>query len=84
MILPTKGLQPRRALLSVGAVVLRHLDEPKTVSRLWSDMRTDSENPPNITFDWFVFALDLLFAIGVIQQLGGQICSLNTKEGADS
>ena len=35
MILPTKGLALDRALLSVGAEVLRRLDRPKTVSRLW-------------------------------------------------
>ncbi len=39
MILPTKGIQADRALLAVGADILRLLDEPKTVSRLWDEMR---------------------------------------------
>lgn len=73
MILPTKGVEPRKALLSVGAVALRHLDEPKTVSRLWNDVRSDIENPAGFTFDWFVLALDLLFAMGAIHYSGGQI-----------
>lgn len=73
MILPTKGVEPHRALLSIGAVVLRHLDEPKTVSHLWNDVRSGTENPPVFTFDWFVLALDLLFAMGAIDQSGGQI-----------
>lgn len=73
MILPTKGIEPRKALLSVGAVALRQLDEPKTVSRLWSDIRAGNENSICFTFDWFILALDLLFAIGAIDQSGGQI-----------
>lgn len=73
MILPTKGVEPRQALLSVGAVVLRYLDEPKTVSRLWNDVRSDVENPPGFTFDWFVLALDLLFVMGAIHYSGGQV-----------
>lgn len=82
MILPTKGVEPRKALLSVGAVVLRHLDEPKTVSRLWNDVRSGTENPPGFTFDWFVLALDLLFAMGAIDQSGGQI-GRRTAEAGD-
>jgi len=81
MILPTKGVEPRKALLSVGAVVLRHLDEPKTVSRLWSDVRSSTENPPGFTFDWFVLALDLLFAIGAIDQSGAQIEQRTAEDG---
>ncbi len=81
MILPTKGVEPRKALLSVGAVVLRHLDEPKTVSRLWNDVRSGTDNPPGFTFDWFVLALDLLFAMRAIDQSGGQIGRQITDAG---
>jgi len=82
MILPTKGVEPHKALLSIGAVVLRHLDEPKTVSRLWNDVRFGMEYAPGFTFDWFVLALDLLFAMGAIDQAGGQI-SRRTAEAED-
>lgn len=51
MILPTKGISPSKALLSIGAGILRELDEPKTVSRLWCDFRGGEDEPLNITFD---------------------------------
>jgi len=44
MILPTKHLREDRALITVGAELLKLLDEPKTVSRLWDEIqRTRTE-----------------------------------------
>lgn len=76
MILPTKRLHQDRALLAVGAEVLRRLDEPKTVSRLWDEIqrayrgRTAS---PTLTYDWFVLSLDMLFALNAINLNHGLI-----------
>ncbi len=70
MILPTKGISPDRALLSVGGEVLDLLPEPTTVSRLWHDLmqrRTQRDQQAPVTYDWFVLALDFLFAIGAIE-----------------
>jgi len=70
MILPTKHLRPDRALLSVGGDLLASLREPKTVSRLWDDLREgrgDIGEPAPINYDWFVLALDLLFMIGAVE-----------------
>ena len=39
MILPTKHLREDQALIAVGAELLSLLDEPKTVSRLWEELR---------------------------------------------
>lgn len=39
MILPTKHLREDRALITVGAELLKLLDEPKTVSRLWDEIQ---------------------------------------------
>ncbi len=72
MILPTKGVTPDRALLAVGATVLGHLTEPKTVSRLWTDLGT-AGSAPGLTFDWFVLALDLLYALGIVRLEGGRL-----------
>ena len=69
MILPTKRLTEDRALLAVGADILKILDEPKTVSRVWADLsrsRRKNELLGPLTFDWFVLALDLLFTIKAI------------------
>lgn len=39
MILPTKHLREDQALIAVGAELLGLLEEPKTVSRLWDELR---------------------------------------------
>lgn len=68
MILPTKGISEERALLVVGAEVLRLLHEPQTVSRIWerlSEDRVRAKREP-VRYDWFVLALDLLHCLGAI------------------
>ena len=69
MILPSKQLQPERALVSVGAELLARLKEPQTVSSLWDQMRrergTGNSQPP-IGYDWFILTLDLLFLMDAI------------------
>lgn len=66
MILPTKGVPPRQALVSLGSDVLRVLAEPMTVSRLWHEFKKESAQAGPVTFDWFVLSLDLLFLVGAI------------------
>lgn len=74
MILPTKGIGADRALLSLGASVLKHLDRPKTVSRLWEDIRERQSTLLNsVSYDWFVLALDLLFTIKAVELDDGRI-----------
>ena len=71
MILPTKHLPQNRALLTVGAHVLRHLDRPKTVSAVWEELshsdKTNLEPLPSLAYDWFVLSLVLLFAVGAVE-----------------
>ena len=74
MILPSKHLPPDRALLTVGAAILRHLSHPVTVSSLWEQMphahvRQKASSP--LRYDAFVLALDLLFLIGAIELRDG-------------
>lgn len=71
MILPTKHLQQERALLTVGATLLASLERPMTVSALWQ--RVDAGSPAAPSFDWFVLALDLLYALGAIELRDGLI-----------
>lgn len=86
MILPTKHLSGRRALIGLGAQVLSLLKAPKTFSRLWDEFKIkerDSDRgagessrnlrAPSVTYDWFVLALDLLFAFGIIELKRGKI-----------
>lgn len=78
MILPTKRLHQDRALLSVGAEILRRLDEPKTVSRLWDEVQAAHRGRTTamLTYDWFVLALDLLFCMSTITLGNGRIIKL--------
>lgn len=70
MILPTKRLPENRALLTVGGRILGLLSEPKTVSRLWAELKrlhSGQAASPSVTFDWFVLALDLLYALNAVE-----------------
>ena len=81
MILPTKGLAADRALLSVGGEVLRRLDQPKTVSRLWEQMRhRQSSLLDAIPYDWFLLSLDMLFIVGAVELADGRL--RRTRRGA--
>jgi hypothetical protein len=73
MILPTKGVPPQRALISLGADILRLLTETKTVSRLWDDFRSAKVATTDVTFDWFVLSLDLLFLVGAVEFDRGRV-----------
>lgn len=67
MILPGKHLKPDRCLLGVGAALLELLHEERTVSGLWDAYRKRGA----VTFDWFILALDLLFALGAVEMKKG-------------
>ena len=76
MILPTKYLAHDRALIGVGGEILKHLEEPRTVSALWDCVREAQSNKtadPLISFDWFVLALNLLYAISAVGYRNGVI-----------
>lgn len=62
MILPTKHVSEARPLLAAGALLLHGLEQPRTVTELWEIVRGD-EIP---TFDRFVLAAEMLYAIGAV------------------
>ena len=70
MILPTKHIPQDRALLTVGSQILSQLDSKMTVSALWEEISGNDikENGnPGVSYDWFILALDLLYAIDAIE-----------------
>lgn len=69
MITPTKGVPPQRALLTVGGEIVQILDDNKTVSGTWAELRRrrEARADAEIAFDWFVLALDLVFAVGAVE-----------------
>ncbi len=79
MILPTKHLSTEKSLLWIGAEIIDMLDEPKTVSRLWNDLKLQKNNNqsiPKLTYEWFILALDFLYATNAIQLSSGRISRL--------
>lgn len=76
MILPGKHLRPDRALLAVGGDILSVLSAPAPVSDVWErvvGLRAAREGMSPLSFDWFVLALSLLFAMKAIDLDGGLI-----------
>jgi hypothetical protein len=74
MILPGKHLQHDRALLGVGAEILGHLDEERTISELWERVRS-ARGPAGtpLSFDWFVLALTFLYTVDAADLANGVI-----------
>jgi hypothetical protein len=78
MILPTKKLRPENSLIYLGGIVLAVLDEPKTVSRVWEEFqRRRVKNlrlqACDVSFDWFVLALDMLHVMGTVEFKQGRL-----------
>jgi hypothetical protein len=80
MILPTKRLPTDRCLLSVGAQILARITEPKTVSKLWDEVRKTRDNKVGfapgfapISFDWFTLSLGFLYTVGAIELDHGRV-----------
>ncbi len=69
MILPSKHVPVERALLTLGARMLRELSSPLTVSTLWARTR-DVEG---ISYQSYTLALSFLYAISAIEMSGDLI-----------
>ena len=74
MMLPTKHIPPDQTLMGVGALLLKHLDQPRTVSALWEQVKDQS---PVGTFDRFILGLDMLHIIGSISHSNGMLVRMN-------
>jgi hypothetical protein len=74
MIQPTKGISVDRALLTVGAQILQQLDQPTTVTAAWhslKDWRLKSGFQANLSYSWFILALDVLHALNILRYEDG-------------
>ncbi len=71
MILPSKYIPKEKALLTVGADLLKNLNKPKTVSAMWEEVRQCTievqSDATYLSYDWFILSLDLLYAIDAIE-----------------
>ncbi|WP_373533046.1 ABC-three component system middle component 6 [Vampirovibrio sp.] len=76
MILPSKHLAQSRAIIGVGADILKQLSEPCSISELWNKIRTAQslrQNEPPLSFDWFVLTLSFLYALNAIEMNEGVV-----------
>ncbi|WP_233570951.1 ABC-three component system middle component 6 [Nocardiopsis sp. Huas11] len=69
--MPTKGIAPQRALLTVGAQILMSSERQSvTVTQAWRRLqkwRADHAHNAPVPFWWFVLALDVLYALGTVE-----------------
>lgn len=63
MILPDKNIKLEFSLLNCGAVILKQLEQPQTVSSLWNKVKEDNAIAG---YEKFILTLDYLFIIGGI------------------
>ena len=72
MILPTKHIPVSQSFLGTGASVLRHMDRPLTLTRLWERVRLSGSVS---SYERFLLTLDLLYAIDAIELADGLLRS---------
>lgn len=70
MILPSKHISQDQALIGVGAILLKEINQPQTVTSLWETVR---EEDAIGTFERFVLALDMLHIVGAVSLENGLI-----------
>jgi hypothetical protein len=87
MIQPTKGISADRALLTIGAQVLRQLNHPATVSAAWHSVkqwRAGAGYPENLPYAWFILALDTLNALGILDYEDGLLVKRSSDASSAS
>ncbi len=77
MILPTKHLRSEASLIYVGGIIQNIVaTTPMTVDQLWHGTKHEyvkHAHSSDITYDWFVLALSLLYSINAISLSDGRI-----------
>ena len=68
MLLPTKYINVQSCYLSLGALILKQLDEPQAVSTLWYNLKS---NPEIGTYQRYVLTLFILYSLGTIDYKDG-------------
>lgn len=76
MIVPSKSIREDLALLTIGAQIIEKLEVPATVNTLWdrvTELRSCRESPSALPFWWFALALDLLYSVGAVEIVNGEV-----------
>jgi hypothetical protein len=70
MILPNKYITLEDSLLGLGYKLLEYINEPISVSDLWSLVKQEKDI---ISYNRFISALDMLYIMGLIDLNNNQI-----------
>jgi len=77
MILPTKHLRSETSLIYIGGIITSIISSsPHTVDQLWYKVKAEYFKRAldgEITYDWFVLALSMLYTIGAASIRDGRI-----------
>ena len=71
MLLPDKHIEFGESLVGLGTYVLGCLKSPATLDQIWAKFQLSikrDEYPAAHSFDNIVLAVDLLFAIGAVEE----------------
>ena len=81
MILPTKHLRSEASLIYVGGIIQNIIaSTPLTIDQLWHGTKREyvkHSQDSDITYDWFVLALSLLYTINAISFSDGRIVGVS-------
>jgi len=76
MILPNKYVRHKESIIGLGALILKQLNKPRTVSYLWEYARGIPEVGTYLRFN---LTMDFLFAINLIEFHNGLIRKVSKK-----
>ena len=74
MILPNKFIEEKDSLLYVGALLIKKLDVPTSVSQLWNQVK-DNKSVNN--YERFITTLDMLYIFNLIEIKNDKIRRVN-------
>lgn len=66
MILPKKHIKLSESLFAIGAVILKELNEPKTVDEIW-EVIINNKLISRVSFDNLILTLDYLYTVDLLQ-----------------
>lgn len=75
MILPTKHIPAEQSFLGIGAELLQFLQQPRTVSGLWDEVK-DIACIGN--FERFILGMDMLFILGLVKFEDGKVTKIQS------
>jgi len=67
--MPSKHIKLSESLIALSAFVLKFLESPKNLDRLWKDIgqiNNSSFLPANHSYDNFLLSIDYLYMAGIV------------------